>query len=161
GATAFDTGLALIKAHLERHQTEVAEAKLKELEARAADQFKPHQWYEFKALRSRIHSGRWEWERAGRELLDAKRHMPNTERARVNEALGYELVGEKEKAHALATALRTEFPHSVRLLTVWVRTAPETERLDALVAAAGPYAKDNEELNLALAHRALFESRFE
>src|SRR5262249_26929648 len=34
GASALDTELALIKSHLEQHETEVAEAKLKELETR-------------------------------------------------------------------------------------------------------------------------------
>jgi nucleoside phosphorylase/tetratricopeptide (TPR) repeat protein len=161
GSSALDTELALIRALLDRHETEVADAKLADLEGKAVDRLAPHQWYELKALRSRIHVRRWEWERAGRELLDAKRHTPDTERAKVNEALGLELVGEKNKAHALATALRAEFPHSVRLLTVWVRTAPAAESLDALVAAAGPYAKDDEELNLALAHRAISEGWFD
>jgi nucleoside phosphorylase/predicted Zn-dependent protease len=156
-----DSELTIIRTHLDRHETDVAEVKLKELESRAADQLRPQQWYELKALRSRIYVGRWEWEKAGRELLDAKRHTPETERARVNEALGYELVGERDRAHALATALRAEFPHSIRLLTVWVRTAPTTERLDALVAATGLYAKGDEELTLALAHRAMLENRFE
>lgn len=161
GATALDTELELIKTHIEKHETEVAETKLKELEVRAADRLQPHQWYQLKALRSRIFSSRWQWEQAGRQLLDAKRHMPDTERAKVNEALGYELLGDKEKAHAIATNLRLEIPESIRLLSIWVRTAPVTERFDSLAAVAAPYAKEDEELNLALAHRALLEDHFD
>lgn len=161
GNSGLDTDLELIKSHLDRHETEVAEAKLKELETRAADKLEPHQWYQLKALRFRIYSNRWEWERAGRELLDAKRHMPDTERARVNEALGYELLGDRGRAHALATELRAAFPHSVKLLTIWVRTASASEPFDSIVGVAGQYAKDDEELNLALAYRAVSDDRFD
>ncbi|MFO0850785.1 MAG: hypothetical protein U0871_19845 [Gemmataceae bacterium] len=159
-ASTVDTELELIKTHLDRHETEVAETKLKELESRSADRLTPLQWYQLKALRSRIFSGRWQWEQAGRELLDAKRHTPTAERARINEALGYELLGEREKAHELATALRAEFTHSVRLLTIWIRTAPASMTFDTLAAAAASSVKEDEELNLALAHRAFLESRF-
>jgi predicted Zn-dependent protease len=157
---SLDKELESIQHALERHEFEVAEARLRELETRAADKLQPHHWYQLKALRSRVFSSRWQWDQAGRELLDAKRFMPDTERARVNEALGHELVGERTKAHALATDLRREFPHNVRLLTVWVRTAPSDAPLASLVEAAGAAAKDDEELSLALAYRALSENRF-
>ena len=55
-------------------------------------------------IEAKVYSDRWEWEKAGRELLDAKRHTPELERARINEALGYELIGDREKAHDVATA---------------------------------------------------------
>jgi tetratricopeptide (TPR) repeat protein len=80
---------------------------------------------------------------------------------RFNEALGYELLGDREKAHALATELRAEFPHTVRLLTIWVRTAPATVAFDSLASVAAPFVKDDEELNLALAHRAFLDDRFD
>ncbi len=130
-----------------------------ELETRAADKLQPHHWYQLKALRARIFSSRWQWEQAGRELLDAKRFMPEMERARVNEALGNELLGDREKAHALATELRREYPQNIRLLTIWVRTAPDGTPLASLTEAASTLAKDDQELTLALAHRALLENR--
>jgi hypothetical protein len=159
-ASVIDLDLEAIKAHLDRHELEVAESKLKELESRAHDKLQPHHWYQLKALLSRVHTDHWEWEKAGRELLDAKRFMPNAERARINEALGLELLGEREKAHALATALRIEYALSVRLLSIWVRTAPDDLQFDAIAGAAVHLAKDDEELNLALALRALATERF-
>jgi tetratricopeptide (TPR) repeat protein len=158
-ASALDTELECIQHIIERHEFEVAETKLRELETRAADKLQPHHHYQLKALRSHIFASRWQWEQAGRELLDAKRFMPETERARVNEALGYELVGDREKAHALATELRCEFPHNVRLLTIWVRTAPLSTPVSALTEVAATLAKDDKELSLALAYRALAENR--
>ncbi len=160
-ASAFDQELEIIQLNIDQYQIDVAEAKLKDLEVRAAHGLQPRQWYHLKALRSRIFSSRCQWEQAGRELLDAKRHTPDTERARVNEALGYELLGQKEKAHALATALRVEFTQSVRLVTIWTRTAPEAVTFDSLRKIAEPFAKEDEELNLALAYRALQEGRFD
>lgn len=156
-ASALDAELEVVKSAIDRHQPELAEAKLDELERRASDKLLPQQWYQLKVLRSRIFLGRWEWERAGRILLDAKRHAPATERARINEALGYEMIGERERAHALAADLRAEFPHVARVVTIWVRTAPPTASFASLAAVAAPFAKEDEELTLALAHRALVE----
>ena len=159
--SVLDRDLELVKGMLDRHKLEAAESKLKEIESRAAGQLQPHHLYQLKALRSKVYSDLWEWEKAGRELLDAKRHLPETERARVNEALGYELIGDREMAHALATSLRVEYPYSVRLLTIWVRTAPPDAAFDILAEVALPFANDDEELSLFLANRASLDERFE
>jgi tetratricopeptide (TPR) repeat protein len=158
-ASALDTELECIQHVIERHEFEVAGTKLRELQTRAADKLQPHHRYQLKALRPRIFSSRWQWEQAGREPLDAKRFLPETERARVNEVLGHELVGGRDKAHALATELRREFPHNVRLLTIWVRTAPLSTPASAFTEVASTLAKDDEELSLALAYRAGAENR--
>ena len=160
-ASLLDRDLELVKAAIDRHELEVAESKLKEIESRAAGQFQPHHLYQLKALRSQIYSDRWEWEKAGRELIDAKRHLPDTERAQINEALGYELLGDRENAYAIATTLRKEYTHSAKLLTIWVRTAPIDTPFATVAEAASPFINDNEELNLALAYRAVVEERYE
>lgn len=92
-ASVLDLELEAVKEMLDRHEPEAAGSKLREIEARAADKLQPHHQYQLRALRSKIYSDRWEWEKAGRELIDDERFMPDTERARVNEALGYELTG--------------------------------------------------------------------
>ncbi len=96
-ATAIDAELETIEGIIQRHELEVGEAKLKELETRGC--------------------------------------------------------------HALASALRQEFPHVVRLAAIWVRTSPPDVPLASLVEVAAPLAKDDDDLNLALAHRALVENR--
>ena len=158
---ANDASLKSAEEAIGRYELEVASAKLTDIELHAADKLQPRQWYQLKALRCRLHCARWEWREAGRLLLDAKRHLPETERARINEALGRELVGDREAAHALATALRAEFPHSVRLATIWVRTAPVEVPFDSMAAAAAPFVQDDEELNLAMAHQALAHRSFD
>lgn len=82
-ASVLDLEFEAVKGMLDRHEPEVAGSKLREIEARAADKLQPHHQYQLRALRSKIYSDRWEWEKAGRELIDAKRFMPDTERARV------------------------------------------------------------------------------
>lgn len=159
-ASVLDTELDVVEGAIKRFEFEVAEAKLKELETRAADKLQPHHWYHLKTLRSRIYSARWQWNQAGRELLDAKRHTPTTDRAKINEALGYELLGDREKAHEIASRLRLELPQSVRLLSIWVRTASPTADFGSIVDIAAPLAKEDEELSLALAHRAISANRF-
>lgn len=154
-ASQIDLELEAAKGLLDRHEVEVAEHKLAEIETRSVDRFQPHHHYQLKILRSRVYSSRWEWENAGREILAAVQHTPTTEKARINEALGQELLGDREKAHATADGLRAEFPYSVRLLTIWVRTAPPLITYSTLVEAAAPFGNDDEELCLALAHRTL------
>lgn len=159
-ASVLDLELEAAKGLIDRHELEVGDSKLREIESRAAGQLQPHHRYQLKALRAKVHIDRWEWDRAGRELLDGKRFQPDSERARVNEALGYELTGDPATAHALATALRAEYPHNVRLLAVWVRTAPADTPFTALAEACEPFVKDDEELNLSLAQQALVAGRY-
>ncbi|MFO0847148.1 MAG: hypothetical protein U0871_01125 [Gemmataceae bacterium] len=154
-ASAVDGELEAVKAALEAGKLEAAEDRMVRLEARAVAALHDRHRYELKAYRSHLHVRRGEWAKAGRELLDAKRFLPGTDRARANEALGLELVGERAAAHALARQLRAELAHSPKLVGVWVRTAPDDLPLAEAEAAAAPYLADDEELNLALAHRAL------
>ncbi len=160
-ASVLDLELDGIKTSLDRYEVEVAESKIKLIETRADDKLQPHHRYQLKIFRFRILSGRWHWNQAGRELIDAKRFMPSTERARINEAFGYELTGDTEKAHALASELRPEFSQSVRLLTIWIRTSSPNAAFATLAEIAAPFVNEDEELNLALAHRAFLEDRFD
>src|SRR5262245_43520532 len=79
--SVLDLEFESVKGLLDRHEPEVAESKLKEIEARAVDKLQPRYRYQLKALRSKVYSDRWEWVKAGRELLDARRFLPDTERA--------------------------------------------------------------------------------
>lgn len=160
-ASVLDGELEIIKGLLDRHEPEIAENKLQELEARAADQLQPHHQYLVKVFWFRIDCCRWEWEKAGRELLDAKRFLPNSERAKVNEALGLELIGQRDQAHSLTAKLRVEYPHNARLITIYVRTAPSSIPLNALAEVASAFVNENEELNLAFAQRAIGENRLD
>jgi tetratricopeptide (TPR) repeat protein len=152
--SALDAELDVAKASVDAHAPEVATHALDKIESRHAAKLTDGQWYRLKAMRATLLMNRAEWEKAGHALLDAKRHQPGTERARVNEALGYELIGDRVKAHELATALRAEFPHAQRTVSIWLRTAPEITPFAELEAVAETVPGD-EEINLALAHRGM------
>lgn len=154
-SNAIDLQLELVKGFLERHELEVAESKLHEIETRAPEKLQEHHWYQIKVFRSKIYSDRWQWEKAGWELIDAKRFMPETERAQINEAIGLELAGEREKAHELATELRVRFPRTVRLFNCWIRTVPPNTPLATILEAASSSPKDDEESILAIALHAI------
>jgi len=160
-AAHIDLELEAAKGLLDRHDIKIAEHKLAEIDSRSGDRFQPHHSYQLKILRSRVYSSRWEWVNAGREILAAIQHTPKTEKARINEALGYELLGDRQKAHSIADQLRSEFPQSVRLITIWVRTAPQLVDFTTLSKVAAPFASDDEELCLALAYRSLTDGRYD
>lgn len=102
-----------------------------------------------------------EVETAGRLLLEAVRLQPSEPKALLNEAVGYELVGNVPRAHELATGLRTMMPENLGVLAVWVRTSPETLPVDELVRAAGRAADSDDDVSLALAARLAMRDRFD
>jgi len=154
-ASVLDGEIDAIRALIERHENEVAEHKIHELETRAADKLQDSHRYALVALRSRLLMDKGEWEKVGRDLLDARRFKQSTDRARINEALGFELIGDRVRAHEITTTLRQEITNSDRLTAIWIRTAPDSTPFEELEAVAAPFAKESDEIHLALAHSAM------
>ena len=158
-ATAIDAELEGIERIIQKHDLELGEAKLKELETLRGRQVSAPSVIsgqrrsapEFSRIAG---SGN----RPGANCSTPNGSCPRP-RPRINEALGYELTGDRAKAHALATSLRQEFPHVVRLAAIWVRTSPQDAPFESVVNVTATLAKDHEDLNLALAHRALLTNR--
>lgn len=88
---------------------------------------------------------------AGALLLQAKQHQPNEEKAQVNEAIGYELTGKAQKAHALSSTLRHAFPHSASAAACWVRTAPASVASEEIEASVSEFREKEVDVALALA----------
>lgn len=154
-ASVLDREIDAIRVLIEQHENEVAEHKIHELETRAGDKLQDSHRYLLVALHSRILMDKGEWEKAGRTLLDARRFKQATDRARINEALGHELVGDRTQAHEVATTLRQEITNSDRLTAIWIRTAPDGTALTELEAVAAPFLVDSDDIHLALAHCAM------
>ncbi len=57
-------------------------------------------------------------------FIAAKSLLPGEENACTNEALAHELLGERERAFALAEKLRNQFPGSGRAVALWLNNAP-------------------------------------
>ena len=64
--------------------------------------------------------------------LEAKKHQPADEIARTNEASGYLLLGQRDRAFELASSLREEFPRSARVLGTVIQSAPDSTALKSL-----------------------------
>jgi tetratricopeptide (TPR) repeat protein len=147
---ALDAELDAIKAEVERYELRVAQRLAKRFEERHGDKLSPRQRWRLLSLQASIFLGEGELERAGTLLLQAKQHQPQEEKAQVNEALGYELTGDSERAHSLAITLRQTFPHSSAAAAVWVRTAPGTVGSAELEAEVAQFADKECDVALAL-----------
>ena len=87
--------------------------------------------------------------------LEAKKHQPTDEIARTNEASGYLLLGQRDRAFELASSLREEFPRSARVLGAFIQSAPDSTALKSLEESVPQNLFDKDEVAVALTHRAL------
>jgi tetratricopeptide (TPR) repeat protein len=147
---AIDLELEGVKAEVERHELKVAHRLAQRLEERHGEKLTPRQRWRLLSMRANILLGGGKPEQAGSLLLQAKPLQPEEEKAQVNEALGYELTGNQQKAHELAGTLCQKLPHSSAAIAIWVRTAPSTVGSAELEAKASQFADKECEVALAL-----------
>ena len=94
-------------------------------------------------------------------FIAAKSLQPDEENACTNEALAHELLGERERAFALADKLRMQFPYSGRAVALWLNNAPKS--YDASVAGRKRRASSSSsdpEVAIVMARRALLDAHF-
>jgi tetratricopeptide (TPR) repeat protein len=152
---ALNRELDDIKAATERHEFKLAHHLAKHLEERHGDKLTPRQWWRLLTLQANILLGEGIPEQAGALLLKAKHLQPEEEKAQVNEALGFELTGDRQKARSLAIVLREQFPYSSAAAALWVRTAPDNVGSAELEATFGELAGKDSEISLALSFGSL------
>jgi hypothetical protein len=95
----IDVELDAIKAEVEAHKLELAKQRTDQLQDRRWDKLSERQRWRLLTLRGNIHLRRGELEQAGTLFIQARKHQPDEEKAQVNEAIGYELCGDPDKAH--------------------------------------------------------------
>ena len=88
-------------------------------------------------------------------FIAARSLAPEDEQACTNEALAHELLGERDRAHALADRLRMQFPSSGRALALWLNNAPLTMDAGALETNVAPELGADPEVAMVMARRAL------
>jgi len=93
--------------------------------------------------------------RAAMLFIAARSLAPEDELACTNEALAHELLGERDRAHALADRLRMQFPSSGRALALWLNNAPLTISAGALEANVATELGADPEVAMVMARRAL------
>ena len=87
--------------------------------------------------------------------LEAKKHQPTDETARTNEASGYLMLGQRERAFELANKLKEEYPRSARVLGTLIQSAPDSMGLKSLEELVHQDLFSKDEIAIALTHRAL------
>jgi tetratricopeptide (TPR) repeat protein len=94
-------------------------------------------------------------------FIAAKSLQPDEENACTNEALAHELLGERERAFALADKLRMQFPSSGRAVALWLNNAPKTFDARELEENVAPELASDPEVAVVMARRALIDAHFD
>ncbi|WP_422929680.1 tetratricopeptide repeat protein [Singulisphaera sp. PoT] len=160
GRTARDGEIDEAESCLKNSDPQRAHILLERLKQRHWEELTPLQQYRVKAAFSNVAHVRGDEREAGRLLLEAKGLCPESERAQINEALGLELVGRKEEAHALSTRLREQYHTSGKLLAIQIRTSPASKSLEDMQAMVSPILEKDADVSMALAIRAMGHQRF-
>ncbi len=98
---------------------------------------------------------------AGQYFIDAAVHQPDAADAVAKLAVGYELIGDRDKARSIATTNSERFPDSCELTALLIRTAPRTATALALEAQLDSRCLQHAEVQIALALRAESEHDLE
>ncbi len=94
-------------------------------------------------------------------FIAAKSLQPDEENACTNEALAHELLGERERAFALADKLRMQFPSSGRAVALWLNNAPKSIDARELEENVAPELASDPEVAVVMARRALLDAHFD
>jgi tetratricopeptide (TPR) repeat protein len=153
---AIDTELDEAKQELEQHQPNIARRLAERILSRHGNSLSGWQRWRAETLIANTYIAQGDLLRAGQMLIDARRHDPTGEKARINEVVGYELLGQTAKAHDLAHELRREMPVSPPVLALWIRTSPPSVPSSDVEEGAGLLVGANADVALALASLLLF-----
>src|SRR5260370_28825100 len=94
-------------------------------------------------------------------FIAAKSLQPDEENACTNEALAHEILGERERAFALADKLRMQFPSSGRAVALWLNNAPKSLDARTLEENVAPELASDPEVAVVMARRALLDAHFD
>jgi tetratricopeptide (TPR) repeat protein len=94
-------------------------------------------------------------------FIAAKSLQPDEENACTNEALAHELLGERERAFALADKLRMQFPSSGRAVALWLNNAPKSFDARELEENVAPELSSDPEVAVVMARRALIDAHYD
>ena len=141
--------------YLEQHDYQMAKLLLQRIKVRNWDQLNARHKFRVLTNLASVEASADNLKRAAELYLEAKTHQPADEMARTNEALGYLMLGQRERAFELAGELREEFPRSERVLGIFIRSAPDSAALESLEESVPQDLLEKDEVAAALTQRAL------
>ena len=140
---------------LAKRDYQIAKLLLQRIKARSWDKLSARHKFRLLTNLAVIESSADNHKEAAELCLEAKNHQPTDELALTNEAYGYLMLGQRERAFELANKLREEFPRSARVLGAFIQSAPDSTALKSLEESVPQDLRDRAEVAVALTQRAL------
>jgi tetratricopeptide (TPR) repeat protein len=134
---------------------------LRQLESRKAHLLSDRQKFRIASNRGAIAYGENRIEDAARHFLDAVRHAPEDQLARINEVFAYFLLGDRARAFELGTERRLEYPTSARLAGIWINSAAPDKSPEDLASQLDSSLMGDAEVCISLARRCMMADQLD
>ena len=151
----FHADIDEAREYLEEHDYQRAKRLLQRIRDRSWDRLNARHKFRVLTNLASVEASIGNPKEAAELYLEAKTHQPTGEMARTNEALGYLMLDQRERAFELAGKLREEFPRSERGLGIFIRSAHDSMALESLEEVVPQELLEKDEIAAALTERAL------
>ena len=139
---------------IDKHDYQIAKLLLQRIKLRSWDKLNARHKFRVLTNLASIEVSADNLKGAAALYFEAKKHQPDDEAARTNEAIGYWMLGRHERAFELARKLREDFSRSERVLGIFIQSAPESMALELLEGSVPEDLFHKDEVAIALAKRA-------
>ena len=146
---------------LEKHDYQMAKLLLQRIKVRSWDELTPRHKFRVLTNLAAVEASIGNLKDTADLYIEAKKYQPTDEMAQTNEALGYLLLEQRNRAFELSQKLRKEFPRSERVLGVFIRSVPDSTNLEELKDSVSEDLLEKDEVALAFAYRAQKSGNFQ
>ncbi len=151
----FDAEIDEARDFLKKHDYQVAKLLLRRIRERNWDRLSARQKFRLLTSLADVEESTDNLQESADLYLEAKKHQPDDETARINEALGYLMLEQRERAYRLACKLKEEFPRSERVLLIFIQSAPDSQTLEHIKTSIPEDLLEKDEVAVPLTCRAL------
>lgn len=151
----FHSEIDVAKNHIENKEYQIAKLLLQQIRVRSWDLLNNRQKFRVLTNLAVVELSNENPKGAAELYFQAKSQQPTDELARTNEAIGYLILGQREKSFELLSVLIVDFPRSVHVLTAFVQSAPEPMSLSSLEEKLPSDLLDQEKVAKAMTLRAM------
>ena len=151
----FHTEIDEARNYLDKHDYQMAKLLLQRIKVRSWDKLNARHKFRVLTNLASVKLSANNLKEAADLYIEAKKYQPADEMAQTNEALGYWMLGQHERAFELAGKLREEFPRSGRVLGIFIQSAPDSTTLESLEDSVPQDLLNKDEVAVALTQRAM------
>ena len=146
---------------LEKHNYQMAKLLLQRIKVRSWDELTLRHKFRVLTNLAAVEASIGSLKDTADLCIEAKKYQPTDEMAQTNEALGYLWLEQRNRAFELSQKLRKEFPRSERVLGVFIRSVPDSTKLEELKDSVSEDLLEKDEVALAFAYRAQESGNFQ